>query len=116
MDLSSERESIAEDGERASVRGVIWLHSDMDDDRTSGKADSKPCVGFMMRRRAVVGFRLVAPLNVKTTPFAVREDLVVHESKQDGSNDIVPEGIGAAAERVVHLTIMERRKNGTLGD
>jgi hypothetical protein len=53
----------------------------MDDDGTSGKVESKPCIGFMTRRRAVLGVRLVAPLVVKRALFAVREDLIVYESK-----------------------------------
>jgi hypothetical protein len=85
----------------------------MDDNGTSQKRGARPCAGFFLCLRAVLEVCVVTHIVGKI--FAARQILVVYESRQDGAQDIVLEGIGTAAERIVHLAIMERCENRAVG-
>lgn len=81
----------------------------MNDDGTSQRLDGESCARFMRHCRADLEIRLIALVGKKML-------FVVYESEQKGFDDIVLEGVGAAAERIMDLTIMEGCKNGTIGD
>lgn len=106
-DSSSERESIAQDDQRAYIGGVIRLRSGMNDDRTSQRLNCESYARLMRHCRAVVEISSIALVGKKIF-------FVVHESEQNGFVDIVLEGVSAATERIMDLTIMIACENITI--
>jgi hypothetical protein len=112
-DRTGDGEGIAEDDKRADVGGVVWLQSGMDGNGASWKAGVYPRARFFLLRGVVSWVHLIACFDDMAS--SARQDFVMRESRQDRAQEIVPEGVGAAAEWIVHLAVMERREHGATG-
>ena len=73
------------------MRRVVGLRSRVDNDGRCGHAEGS----------------LGLPVGIRVAIAA--QEFVVHEATQQGLDKVVLKGIGAAAERIVHLAVVELR-------